>query len=89
MGRMVRGKPTTSLDPSFNVSGPWDTATLIWVRCARCGCTRQYEEGDSELDEILGKGWGIVRTRFCLSFGNCGCHKGTHPLPTLRTKRSE
>jgi hypothetical protein len=82
---MVASKPRTSLDSSFDVSGPWDTAILVWVRCASCGCTVQYEEGDSELEEILVKGCGIRKARFC----RCNCHTGTHPLPILRTKRSE
>lgn len=81
--------PRTSDDPSFLVDGPWDTAELLWLRCSRCSCTNQFDDGDMEALEILTQGFGLHRTRFCLSFGNCPCHTGIKPFPVLRMKRSE
>lgn len=86
---MVGIKPRTSLDSSFDVSGPWDTAQLIWLRCSRCGCTKQYEPGE-ELQQIAVDGYGLPKTEHCVSpYGDCPCHTGIGLLPILRMKRSE
>ena len=75
----------TSLGPEFDVTGPWDeTEPLVWLRCSRCGCTSRYEEGDSELEEILVKGYGGRKHAHCVS---CPCHTGIGLLPKLAVKR--
>jgi hypothetical protein len=80
--------PRTSLDLSFSVNGPWDTAQLVWLRCSRCGCTNQFLEGDSKLREILAEGWNLEKTRACISpYGECACHSGIGLLPLIRVKR--
>lgn len=87
--KTTKGKqkvPRSSLDPEFDVPGPWDDRDepVIWIRCSRCGCTSCYEEGDSEAEEILFNGYGLKRKQpYCA----CGCHWNTNTGVPLKVKR--
>lgn len=43
-----------------------------------------FEEGDSGLEEILVKGYGIRKVQ---SGCRCNCHDGSYPRPMLRVRR--